>query len=161
MSDGYTLVPAASLLEAGGQMRSGGLRSDQQLRLSQILFRTGSFRHSGIMVSHLRRQNMAKKWNKVISRIQALEDALAGLLSGKSAKRKKAKKKATAKATAKVKTKAKPKRKASTKKPIKKKTAKPARAAAPARKVKPSRKKLRIVVAENAPILPQAPLLSL
>ena len=40
---------------------------------------------------------MAKKWNKVIARIQALEDAIAGLLMGKSAtgkpaKRKKAKK---------------------------------------------------------------------
>ena len=34
-----------------------------------------------------------KKWNKVIARIQALEDALAGLLSGKpTAKRRKTKK---------------------------------------------------------------------
>lgn len=41
---------------------------------------------------------MAKKWNKIIARLEALEEALAGLLSGrKSKKRKRKSKKAKAK----------------------------------------------------------------
>lgn len=93
-----------------------------------------------------------KKWNKVIARIQALEDALAGLLTGKTAsgaKRRKTKKKKTpARKTA--------RRKTSAKKPA----PKPAKAraqkrAAPARK--PRKKGQRVTVAENAPILPPVP----
>jgi len=100
-----------------------------------------------------------KKWNKVIARIQALEDALAGLLSGKSAsgaKRRKAKK-APAKKTVTKPTK--PKRKASAKKSVQKPRAKKSVAATPARK--PRKKNLRVAVAENAPILPQPPIPSL
>ncbi|MBN9544629.1 MAG: hypothetical protein J0I19_04095 [Alphaproteobacteria bacterium] len=89
-----------------------------------------------------------KKWNKVIARIQALEDALAGLLSGRSAsQRKKAKK-------AKAKTASRPKRKAVAKKSAPK-PAKPRakKSAAPARK--PRKRNPR--VAESALILPQPP----
>ncbi len=95
-----------------------------------------------------------KRWTKLIARIQALEDALAGLLTGKSAsgaKRRKAKK-ASAKPTAKS------KRKAPAKKPAPKsaRTKKRAKAAP-----KPRKKNLRVAVAENAPILPQPPIPSL
>jgi hypothetical protein len=103
---------------------------------------------------------MAKKWNKVIARIQALENAIAGLLTGKSATRKKAKRKSAKK---KVSAKAAPKAKAPSKTKAKKKTAKPARAAKPARKSarKPRKANSRIAVAQNAPILPLTPLPSL
>lgn len=98
-----------------------------------------------------------KKWNKVIARIQALENALAGLLSGKSTPmRKKAKKKAAAPVKAK-----KAARKPVARKPPRKKVAKPARAVSPQRKTKGRKKNLRVTVAENAPIMPAAPLLSL
>ena len=96
-----------------------------------------------------------KKWNKVIARIQALEDALAGLLTGKSAsgaKRKKAKKKkkAPAKKTARS------KRKASAKKPAPKPVkARAQKSVTPARK--PRKKSQRVTVAESAPILPPVP----
>lgn len=89
-----------------------------------------------------------KKWNKLIARIQALEDALAGLLSGRSAsgtKRKKAKKAA-------AKTASKPKRKTA----AKKSAPKPPRAKKSAAR-KPRKKNPRIVVAESALILPQPP----
>jgi hypothetical protein len=96
-----------------------------------------------------------KKWNKVIARIQALEDALAGLLRGKSAhgtKRKKARKKAPAKKPAKS------KRKAPVKKPAPKPVkVRPKKSTA----TKPRNKNLRVAVAENAPILPQPPIPSL
>jgi len=98
-----------------------------------------------------------KKWNKVIARIQALEDALASLLSGKTAPtRKKAKKKAAVPAKAK-----KAARKPVARKPVRKKAAKPAHAVSPQRKTKALKKNLRVTVAENAPIVPAAPLLSL
>jgi hypothetical protein len=100
-----------------------------------------------------------KKWNKVIARIQALEKALAGLLSKKPStgtKRKKAKK---TPAKTKPKAKAAPKQKALAKRPARKRTNKKAPVSAP-RKTK-TRKSLRVVVAENAPVPFQAPLLSL
>jgi hypothetical protein len=99
---------------------------------------------------------MAKKWNKVMARIQALEDALAGLLSGKAPKRKTAKKAKKAKAKTKA-------RKPNAKKAARAATARPARKAAktPAPKKRTAKTKRRIAVAEAAPILPQAPLLAL
>ncbi|MBS0281764.1 MAG: hypothetical protein JSR25_11430 [Proteobacteria bacterium] len=99
-----------------------------------------------------------KRWNKLIARIQALEDALAGLLTGKSAsgaKRGKAKK-ASAKPAAKS------KRKAHAKKSLQKPAPKSARAKKRAKAApKPRKKNLRAAVAENAPILPQPPIPSL
>ena len=106
------------------------------------------------MVSRLREARMAKnkKWNKVIARIQALEDALAGLLSAKP-KRKKAKASAKKAATS--------KRKAPAKKPAAKPTkAHPEKRAAP-RKAKARKKNLRAAMAESAAMLPQPPIPSL
>ncbi len=91
-----------------------------------------------------------KKWNKVIARIQALEDALAGLLSGKNTKIRKVKK-----AKAAAPSKAKSKRKTSAQKPVK------ARAQKSATARKPRKKKPRVVVADAAAILPQPPFPSL
>lgn len=90
-----------------------------------------------------------KKWNKVIARIQALENALAGLLSGKPRKTKKAKKAKSPPARAKAKSKS---GKSTTKR------AKTKTGALPARKSKPRKKNLRVAVAEAAPILPQPPI---
>lgn len=109
------------------------------------------------MVSRLPEARMAKnkKWNKIIARIQALEDALAGLLKRKSAPGAKRKKAAT---------------KAPTQKPTKSKRKAPAQKAAPqpvktrgqkSTSPKPRKKSLRIAAAENAPILPQPPIPSL
>jgi hypothetical protein len=96
-----------------------------------------------------------KKWSKVIARIQALEDALAGLLTAKPRKtRKPAKAKIKAAKPAKA-------RRATAKRG--KAAAKPAKAvpkkSRPAVKTaKRSRKKtVREIVAENAPILPGVP----
>ena len=96
---------------------------------------------------------MARKWNKLIARIQALEDAVAALLSGASRKktRRKAKKKvASPKAGRKTASRAKAAARTARKSP--------ARKSAKARKKSPSRKsRLRVAVAEAAPILPQVP----
>ena len=107
------------------------------------------------MVSRLREARMAKnkKWNKVIARIQALEDALAGLLSAKP-KRKKAKKASAKKAAT-------SKRKAPAKKPAAKPAkARPEKRVAP-RKAKARKKNLRAAMAESAAMLPQPPIPSL
>jgi hypothetical protein len=95
-----------------------------------------------------------KKWSKLAARIQALEDALAGLLSVKSPRKRK-----------KSKPKAKPKIKSAA---GKRKTAKPAKAASakasqPAAKTakRSRRKSARAIVAENMPIVPGVPVGSL
>jgi hypothetical protein len=84
-----------------------------------------------------------KRWNKLIARIQALEDALASLLSAKP-KRKKAKK-------ASAKTATKSRHKTSAKKPA----PKVAKARPAPRKAKARKRKLR--AAESAAMLPQPP----
>jgi hypothetical protein len=89
-----------------------------------------------------------RKWSKLVARIQALEDALAGLLSAKPPrKRKKAKAKSAA---------------------GKRKTAKPAKAA-PGKTSRPAaktarrarRKSARAIMAEAMPIVPGMPVGSL
>jgi len=104
-----------------------------------------------------------KKWNKVVARIQALEDALAGLLSGMTGTKRRKTKKAPAKK--KSKSKAPARKPAKTRKLTKtsKPTKKSAASSTPARQTKPRKKKknLRVAVAENAPILPQPPIPSL
>ena len=93
-----------------------------------------------------------KKWNKVIARIQALEDALAGLLTGKSKAKRKKTKQAPAKKPAKRKA---PAKKAATAQSSTKTRAKKSAAA------KPRKRNPRVAAAENAPILPQPPVPSL
>jgi hypothetical protein len=94
---------------------------------------------------------MAKKWNKLVARLEALEDAFAKLLSGQSlakkTKRKKAKK--TTRAAAK-----RPTRKI--KKPSARKPARntASRNAAPKKAAK--KRKPRILAAAVAPMVPQA-----
>ena len=92
---------------------------------------------------------MAKKWNKVIARIEALEDALAGLLSGRSQEQKSKEEK--------------PKRR-KPKKPARPTKAKPAKAA-PARgktaKAKKPRRAGKPRSAETVLVVPPAPLLAL
>jgi hypothetical protein len=97
-----------------------------------------------------------KKWSKLVARIQALEDALAGLLSVKSPRKRK---------KSEAKPKAKPKIKSAA---GKRKTAKPAKAA-PRKTSRPAtktakryrRKSARAIVAENMPIVPGVPVGSL
>jgi hypothetical protein len=100
-----------------------------------------------------------KRWSKVIARIQALEDALAGLLTAKPRKtRKPAKAKIKAAKPAKA-------RRATAKRG--KAAAKPAKAAS--RKSRPAakttkrarRKTARQIAAENMPIMPGMPVGSL
>jgi len=93
-----------------------------------------------------------KKWNKVIARIQALEDALAGLLSGRSAssaKRRKAKKSAAKTASRSGRKAAARKAAPKPAKPRAKKSASPVR--------KPRKRNPR--TAASAPILPAVPTL--
>jgi hypothetical protein len=93
-----------------------------------------------------------KKWSKLVARIQALETALAGLLSAKPPRKRK---KSTAK----------PKTKSAT---GKRKTAKPAKAA-PGKTSRPAtktakrarRKSARHILAEAMPIVPGVPVGSL
>jgi hypothetical protein len=94
-----------------------------------------------------------KKWSKMIARIQALEDALAGLLS---AKPRKTRKPAKAKAAKPARTpRAKSKRVKAAPKPAK---AVPKKSRPAVKTAKRSRKKtVREIVAENAPILPGVP----
>jgi len=96
---------------------------------------------------------MAKKWNKLVARIQALEDAVAALLSGtgkKKPRRKSKKKTAARKAVQKTAGRAKASPRAKGKSP--------ARKSIKAAKKAPRRKSsLRVAVAEAAPILPQVP----
>jgi hypothetical protein len=97
---------------------------------------------------------MAKKWNKLLARIQALEDAVAALLSGTGKKktgRKAKKKSAPGKPGRKTASRAKSTARAVGKSPVRK--------SAKAAKKAPRRKSsLRVAVAEAAPILPQTPL---
>jgi hypothetical protein len=96
---------------------------------------------------------MAKKWNKLVARLEALEDAFAKLLSGKAAikgtKRKKAKKAAPAKRKS---------RKAPMPVPRK-----PAAMTAPRKAATKSARKKRKprILAAAAPMIPQAPLESM
>ena len=95
---------------------------------------------------------MAKKWNKLVARLEALEDAFAELLSGKAAakrtKRKKTKKAAPAKRKNR---KAPAPRKAAAMTVPRKAATKPAR----------KKRKPRILAAAAASMIPQAPLESL
>ena len=99
-----------------------------------------------------------KKWGKVIARIQALEDALAGLLGAKPPKQRKAPK-AKAKKPAKT-SRPKSKRSKVAPKPVK---AAPRKASRPALKTakRARRKTARQIIAENAPIIPGMPVGSL
>ena len=97
---------------------------------------------------------MAKKWNKLEARLEALEDAFAKLLSGKTAAKRTNRKK-TKKAT--------PAKRKSRKAPMP--TPRKAAAMTTPRKAatKPARnkRKPRILAAAAAPMIPQAPLESL
>jgi hypothetical protein len=100
---------------------------------------------------------MAKKLNKLVARITALEDAFAALLSGKPAKKTKRKKpaKAKAKKPAAAKSKSRKPAKAAAKAAAPRKAAK-----APARKTQRRARKLR-AVATPAPVVPETPLTTL
>ena len=99
-----------------------------------------------------------KKWSKVIARIQALEDALAGLLTAKPRKKRKTPK---AKATKPVKTsRARSKRSKAAPRPAKAAQRKASRPAAKTAK-RGRRKTAREIVAENLPIVPGVPVGSL